>query len=798
MRFLLVGDGRPAASRWPPNAVFYHVTLLDALKRIRSALGVAPAGGLGVAGGSSKISDFKPMLAHLFPDMLDGCHFWGYMQEDQLLGDLRAFFDDDLLSRYDVFSPLPEPYHHAGPFMLYRRAPHVDALYRRSSQWREVARDPEYMVFDEWWGPRMSDHMPAVVSREARRGRLRAYAADPPSDRKVWMQDDFMYAEVAASNRSADGDGTAPRAGRGRGSRHGGGRTDMHRATADGSERVAAVAGERGALRRAAHAPTARLASNRPSARRRTSHDTTRRLEAEMAAAAQRAVGAVPATAVGQSQMARSPSRWPARAGGRSGGAQRGPSRRASVPVRGARPGASLTSEEDAWGDRRWYDETLLLSWRRGPDGVGRMWAGAGTAVTTQLWHGRQGQRAILHLMGSKHRPPFAQLLATPQFLHVAASTDAFHVTTRGLYLAPPSAANARDRGGHATGSRYGSDRAVGAISKNGSYWYSGLFPGASVRVPPQTLRAFLARLEAIPDTPVAGRGEHSTSSGEPDAAGTSRPKQSMRHDDASASTATAAVASLAHQLMPCVAEVRLEGAGGRSTNVTHAVSAARASCDECVQVQRTAAAAAAQYVARACAEEGIGNATWLWVPFIFGCGQQRATRSASGGNHPPVGGRSCRPLLAQSIEWAAVAAHGGKCIARARHLAYDRLRLQALPAPADGSESQSWTQLPSLLSPWALGHGLRLCNQVPLSARNGFKRVREARQDALPGSVRNGASTARPRRSTATKLPRAGSALQQPQQQRSVRSAHSHSDGQPRRSATKPRAWHQSDRVLP
>ena len=49
-------------------------------ERVRSTLGVAPAAGLSPAGGASKISDFKPMLAHLFPAFVRGCDFWGYMQ----------------------------------------------------------------------------------------------------------------------------------------------------------------------------------------------------------------------------------------------------------------------------------------------------------------------------------------------------------------------------------------------------------------------------------------------------------------------------------------------------------------------------------------------------------------------------------------------------------------------------------------------------------------------------------------------------------------------------------------------
>lgn len=113
VRFLLLGDAAPTTLHWPSNCKFHHVSLRMLLQRARSALGTAPAT-LPVAGGASKVSDLKPMLAHLYPELLHGCDFWGWLQEDQFLGDLRAFLDDDLLSKHDVISPLKAPLWHAG------------------------------------------------------------------------------------------------------------------------------------------------------------------------------------------------------------------------------------------------------------------------------------------------------------------------------------------------------------------------------------------------------------------------------------------------------------------------------------------------------------------------------------------------------------------------------------------------------------------------------------------------------------------------------------------------------------
>ena len=62
-----------------------------------------------------------------------------------------------------------------------------------------MAKAPEYLVFDEWWGPQLSDHMPAVIGREASKGRLRAYTSDG-ADGKAWLVDDFVYAAAEKSS----------------------------------------------------------------------------------------------------------------------------------------------------------------------------------------------------------------------------------------------------------------------------------------------------------------------------------------------------------------------------------------------------------------------------------------------------------------------------------------------------------------------------------------------------------------------------------------------------------------------
>eukprot|EP00965_Chrysotila_dentata_P242267 6204777-Pleurochrysis_carterae.AAC.11 len=43
------------------------------------------------------------------------------------------------MAAHDIVSPLPRPFYHCGPFMLYKNTPRVTQLWRSSKDWRLVA-----------------------------------------------------------------------------------------------------------------------------------------------------------------------------------------------------------------------------------------------------------------------------------------------------------------------------------------------------------------------------------------------------------------------------------------------------------------------------------------------------------------------------------------------------------------------------------------------------------------------------------------------------------------------------------
>ena len=175
VQFHLLGD-KPPKSSIPRNARFHRVRSSELVSRVRAATGVRPPKfALTGWGHTAKVNDIKPLFGVLFAELLQECEWWATMQDDMLLGSVRAFLSAELLARHDLVSPLPAPFFHSGPFMAYRNTEVVNRLWQRSADWQWMLRTPEYVTFDEWWGPAADkDNMPHVVHREAAAGRVRA------------------------------------------------------------------------------------------------------------------------------------------------------------------------------------------------------------------------------------------------------------------------------------------------------------------------------------------------------------------------------------------------------------------------------------------------------------------------------------------------------------------------------------------------------------------------------------------------------------------------------------------------
>lgn len=203
--FFLLSDAAPDATL-PPNVRFVRVTLDELLRRFRplgcTLTSLRSRGTFSSGVSQAKVNDLKPFFGTAFAELLRPYEWWGNLQEDLVLGDLRAFATSALLARSDVVSPYTAPLNASGVLMLFRNTPVATEAWRRSSAVRRVLTSPSYLVFDEWWGALAGgDNLPRVLGREADAGRLRLSVASP---QRRWMGDDKHY--LGGSGPTANSD----------------------------------------------------------------------------------------------------------------------------------------------------------------------------------------------------------------------------------------------------------------------------------------------------------------------------------------------------------------------------------------------------------------------------------------------------------------------------------------------------------------------------------------------------------------------------------------------------------------
>lgn len=199
--FILVGDTPPASRSGlplplPSNVRFVHIPLDTLRQRLRETtrgvLTNAPSLGKqglffggGGRGQDAKTNDFKPLFGEAFADVLRNYEWWGYIQEDMILGNLSHFVRPALLDNADVITPntgSPRHLRANGAFMVFRNVASVNRLWRMSRDAVKMLNTTEYLIFDDWWG--QLDNLARVLARANSTGRrsvrLHLDASRPP------------------------------------------------------------------------------------------------------------------------------------------------------------------------------------------------------------------------------------------------------------------------------------------------------------------------------------------------------------------------------------------------------------------------------------------------------------------------------------------------------------------------------------------------------------------------------------------------------------------------------------------
>lgn len=94
-----------------------------------------------------KLCDLRPLLGCIHRPEFDGFDFYGWCDVDLLFGDIRSFYTDEILDRYDVLST--HGHRISGHFALFRNTQRNRAMYRRIYRWEEALRRREFVGIDE-------------------------------------------------------------------------------------------------------------------------------------------------------------------------------------------------------------------------------------------------------------------------------------------------------------------------------------------------------------------------------------------------------------------------------------------------------------------------------------------------------------------------------------------------------------------------------------------------------------------------------------------------------------------------
>lgn len=119
IHFVFISDDKEALDiSTSENVENIYLTWEECVSRVRSKFDFEI-----VLDNPYKLCDFKPAYGHIFSDYAAGYDFWGHLDStDTILGDLRKFLKEDILSAYDKV-------HSFGHLTLYRNTPEINRCY---------------------------------------------------------------------------------------------------------------------------------------------------------------------------------------------------------------------------------------------------------------------------------------------------------------------------------------------------------------------------------------------------------------------------------------------------------------------------------------------------------------------------------------------------------------------------------------------------------------------------------------------------------------------------------------------
>jgi len=125
-----------------PNVRVHAMSIEQYVELVNERIGVrfTPAN-------AYKLCDLRPLFGHIHEAEFRGYDFYGWCDVDLLFGDVRQFYTDAVLSRYDVLST--HEHRISGHFALFRNNRRNRRMYRHIYAWQDALERTEFVGIDE-------------------------------------------------------------------------------------------------------------------------------------------------------------------------------------------------------------------------------------------------------------------------------------------------------------------------------------------------------------------------------------------------------------------------------------------------------------------------------------------------------------------------------------------------------------------------------------------------------------------------------------------------------------------------
>lgn len=141
IEWLLFNDRPPPENR-SPNVRYERISFANYCEQLSDALGIQVGAKV-----PYKLCDVRPALPFVHAGLVNRFDFVGTGDLDVIYGDIRKFYDDRLLTDYDLFSSHSDRV--SGHLCLMRNREDVVNAFRKARGWKQAFTRTDYVNFDE-------------------------------------------------------------------------------------------------------------------------------------------------------------------------------------------------------------------------------------------------------------------------------------------------------------------------------------------------------------------------------------------------------------------------------------------------------------------------------------------------------------------------------------------------------------------------------------------------------------------------------------------------------------------------